>query len=483
MPGVRFASALKGGQGAGAGSLLIGLSFLVSGALTFLFQGVATRALEGPAGYAPIALLWNSTFLVVQVLWVAATQTLGRHVAEREAAGEDWGPVVRAVWRWQAALLVGFLGLALAAGPLLTEFIFEEAWITVAFVAAVALYAPEYFRRGVFNGHRQPTRMGGQILAEAASPVVVTVALLPHASRALATGGPTALDRFVLRAVGVVGGVGVLMVGGAWLLGEWGLKVFAGDGEPAPAFAPREPRPETSPSVLGYGLVEERGPAGPAVGVEGVAGHKANPRPPQAPVEALRIAAGAGVEHEQGLARGPRGVFGGAHERRPEALSAGTPEDQHLRDVRAVRLVLRLRQHHLDGADDPAPRPLLGHQQGALAGGDALGHAPPERVGPLPRQRRHKADGGPALDAVDQDLREGRDATLRLPRREGTDVDGSRHRGPRVSRHRPVGRVAEGSWPVEAHGERVALRCRGGGRSGRRGPVGLRLDPPLPCSA
>ena len=333
MLGVRFADKLKGGQGAGTGSLLIGLSFAVSGALTFLFIGISTRALGGPAGYAPIALLWNSTFLVVQVLWVAATQTLGRHVAEREARGEDWGPVVRSVRRWQAGLLVGFLALALAASPLLTRLVFENFWITAAFVAAVALYAPEYFRRGIFNGHRQPTRMGGQILAEAASRVVVTVALLavglgvaapavaivlapligvvavrparvppperpgepfsagkalrfagpvlvcmvcaqtlasggvvlaglmggtkaqvgllgaaliftripqyvmspvigallPHASRALATGGPTALDRFVLRAVGVVGGVGVLMVGGAWLLGEWGLKVFAGD--------------------------------------------------------------------------------------------------------------------------------------------------------------------------------------------------------------------------------------------------------------
>ena len=332
MRGVRFTNALKG-QGAGAGSLLIGLSFAVSGALTFVFIGISTRALGGPAGYAPIALLWNSTFLVVQVLWVAATQTLGRHVAEREAQGEDWGPVVSSVRRWQAALLVGFLALALAAGPLLTRLVFEEAWITVAFIAAVALYAPEYFRRGIFNGHRQPTRMGGQILAEAASRVVVTVALLavglgvaapavaivlapvvgvlavrpgpvrpaerpgapfsvgkalrfagpvlismvcaqtlasggvvlaglmggtkaqvgllgaaliftripqyvmspvigallPHASRALATGGRAALDRFALRAAGIVGAVGVLMVGGAWLLGGWGLKLFAGD--------------------------------------------------------------------------------------------------------------------------------------------------------------------------------------------------------------------------------------------------------------
>jgi len=332
MRGVRFANVLKGRQGAGAGSLLIGLSFAVSGALTFVFIGISTRALGGEAGFAPIALLWNATFLIVQVLWVAATQTLGRHVAEREARGEDWGPVVRSVRRWQTGLLVGFLVLALAASPFLTTLVFEEAWITFAFVAAVALYAPEYFRRGLFNGHRQPTRMGAQILAEAASRVVVTVvllaaglgvaapaiaivlapavgvlavrpvrvpppdkpgepfsvgkalrfagpvlicmtcaqalasggvvlaglmggtkaqvgllgaaliftripqyvmspvigALLPHASRALSNGGRAALDRFALRTVGVVGGVGVLMVGGAWLLGGWGLKLFAG---------------------------------------------------------------------------------------------------------------------------------------------------------------------------------------------------------------------------------------------------------------
>ena len=325
--------AAKGGRGAAAGSALIGLSFLISGALTFLFIGISTRALGGPAGYAPVALLWNATFLVVQVLWVAATQTLGRHVAEREARGEDWGPVVSSVRRWQTGLLIGFMALAGAASPLLTRWVFGEFWITAAFVAAVALYAPEYFRRGIFNGHRQPMRMGAQILAEASSRVVVTLALLvfglgvaapaiaivlapvvgvlavrpgrvapadkpgepfsvgnalrfagpvlvcmacaqtlasggvilaglmggtkaqvgllgaaliftripqyvmspvigallPHASRALSTGGRPALDRFILRAGGVVGTVGVLMVGGAWLLGEWGLKLFAGE--------------------------------------------------------------------------------------------------------------------------------------------------------------------------------------------------------------------------------------------------------------
>lgn len=325
--------AAKGRRGAAAGSALIGLSFLISGALTFLFIGISTRALGGPAGYAPVALLWNATFLVVQVLWVAATQTLGRHVAEREARDEDWGPVVSSVRRWQTGLLIGFMALAGAASPLLTRWVFGEFWITAAFIAAVALYAPEYFRRGLFNGHRQPMRMGAQILAEASSRVVVTLALLafglgvaapaiaivlapvvgvlavrpvratrpekpgepfsarnalrfagpvlvcmacaqalasggvilaslmggtkaqvgllgaaliftripqyvmspvigallPHASHALSTGGHPALDRFTLRAVGVVSAVGVLMVGGAGLFGEWGLRLFAGE--------------------------------------------------------------------------------------------------------------------------------------------------------------------------------------------------------------------------------------------------------------
>ena len=54
-------------------------------------------------------------------------------------------------------------------------------------------------------------------------------ALLPRASRVLSTEGQASFERFVLRALGVVGLVGVLMVGGTWLLGEWGLRLFAGE--------------------------------------------------------------------------------------------------------------------------------------------------------------------------------------------------------------------------------------------------------------
>jgi O-antigen/teichoic acid export membrane protein len=321
----------RGRQGAGAGSIHIVGSFFVAGVLTYAFQSIYFHVL-GKAGSAPLTLLWSATFLTVQVLWIGGTQTLGHYVAEREARGRDWGPVVSSVRRWQIGLAVAFAGVALVASPLLTEELFGDAWLTAAFILAVLFYAPEYFRRGIFNGHRQSLRLGAQIVAEAAArlllaagllafgwgvfgpaiaiviapvvgvlavrPAPVTAperagddfstgkalrfagpvllcmafaqalmnggpiiarlldgtdaqvglfaaaltltripqyvfspaigALLPRASRVLSTEGRRAFDRFVARALGVVGLVGVLMVAGTWVLGGWGLRLFAG---------------------------------------------------------------------------------------------------------------------------------------------------------------------------------------------------------------------------------------------------------------
>jgi len=326
-------NSLKSRQGAGAGSVYIATSFAVSGVLTYAFQSLSIHAL-GKEGYAPLALLWSATFLTVQVLWIGATQTLGRYVAEREAHSRDWGPVVSSVRHWQIGLVVAFVLGALLASPLLTGELFQNPWLTAAFIVAVVLYAPEYFRRGIFNGHRQSFRLGAQIVAESASRVLVAAALLvvgwgvfgpalaivlapligvlavrpapvppperegesfstwgafrfagpvlacmafaqalmnggpilarllggtdaqvsvlaaaviltripqyvlspaigallPRASRVLSTEGRAAFDRFVVRAVGVVGLVGVLMVVGTWLLGGWGMRLFASFG-------------------------------------------------------------------------------------------------------------------------------------------------------------------------------------------------------------------------------------------------------------
>ncbi|MBA2713898.1 MAG: hypothetical protein H0U55_10160 [Rubrobacteraceae bacterium] len=321
----------RGRQGAGAGSAHIVGSFFVAGILTYAFQSIYFHVL-GKAGSAPLTLLWSATFLSVQVLWIGGTQTLGRYVAEREAQGEDWEPVLSSMKRWQAGVAVVFVVAALIASPLLTEELFGSAWLTAAFIVAVVLYAPEDFRRGIFNGHGQSLRLGAQIVAESAARLVLAAgllavgwgvfgpalaiviapvvgvlavrpapvaspkregapfstgkalqfagpvllcmafaqalmnggpilarlldgtdaqiglfaaaltltripqyvfspaigALLPRASRVLSAEGPVAFDRFVIRALVVVGLVGALMVGGTWLLGDWALKIYAG---------------------------------------------------------------------------------------------------------------------------------------------------------------------------------------------------------------------------------------------------------------
>src|SRR5215210_382571 len=165
-------NSLKSQQGAGAGSAYIAASFFIAGVLTYAFQSASFHVL-GKAGSAPLTLLWSATFLSVQVLWIGGTQTLGHYVAEREARGRDWGPVVSSVRHWQIGLAVTFAGVALIASPLLTEELFGNAWLTAAFIVAVIFYAPEYFRRGIFNGHRQSLRLGAQIVAESATRLLL----------------------------------------------------------------------------------------------------------------------------------------------------------------------------------------------------------------------------------------------------------------------------------------------------------------------
>lgn len=307
-------------------------AFCVSGLLTYVFQGVSARYL-GEAGYGDLIMLWSAVFLVVQVLWIGVAQTLGRYVSERVSRGEDPRPVISSVRRLQLTLLAVFVVISLLLSPLVSDIIFRGSWpLTLAFIAAVAAYAPEYFRRGTFNGHRQAVRLGALHVAESSSraliavvllvagagvlgpalaivvaplagvfavrptpeppsdgegepfsaanafrftgPVILCVAfaqtlmnggpvllnllggsraqvgvfgaaliltrvpqyvispvigaLLPHASRVLATEGLRSFDRFVVRATGVISLVGAGMVAGVWLLGEWGIKLFAG---------------------------------------------------------------------------------------------------------------------------------------------------------------------------------------------------------------------------------------------------------------
>ncbi|MGF1471365.1 MAG: lipopolysaccharide biosynthesis protein [Rubrobacteraceae bacterium] len=324
---------LKGRQGPAKGSLYVAAAFATSGVLTFVFHGYTGRSL-GEDRYGDFGVLWATVFAVTQILWIGVSQTLGRYVAEREARGVKTGPVFSSVKRLTFVLIGVFLILSILVSPLLVNAVFEGSiWMTLAFVAAVVAYAPEYFRRGTFGGHRQFSRLGALHVVESSSrmliavlllfvgtgmfgaafavvvaplvgvlavrplpvgepagkdteqqvatpfsavgafrfagPVLACVAfaqvlmnggpvlvrllggtaaeisllfsalilartpqyvlspvvasLLPHASRTLATEGVRGFDRFVVGATAIIGAVGVLMVGGAWFLGEWAL--------------------------------------------------------------------------------------------------------------------------------------------------------------------------------------------------------------------------------------------------------------------
>lgn len=177
LAGIQAVRGKTGEQGVRAGSIYLALALGLSGVLTYVFHSVASRAL-GPERYGAVATLWSATFLCAQVLWVGATQTLGRYVAERRAKGEAWAPVVRGVWRMQAWLFGAFLGAAAVFSAALTRLFGGEWTLTAAFVAAVAGYGLVYQRRGILSGHRQFRRLGAALVLESGARALLVLALL-----------------------------------------------------------------------------------------------------------------------------------------------------------------------------------------------------------------------------------------------------------------------------------------------------------------
>ncbi len=170
--------AAGGGQGVRTGSLSLVVALGLSGVMTLIFQGLSTRLL-GIERWGAVATLWSATFLFAQVLWVGFTQTLARHISDREARGESWDVVVRSVRRLEGLLLAAFVGITLLLSPLLTRRLFAgEPVLTAAFVLSVSGYAVSYFRRGLFSGHRQFLRLSAMLLVESFGRVLLAAVLL-----------------------------------------------------------------------------------------------------------------------------------------------------------------------------------------------------------------------------------------------------------------------------------------------------------------
>jgi hypothetical protein len=121
-------------------------------------------------------------------------------------------------------------------------------------------------------------------------------------------------------------------------------------------------------------------------------------------------------------------VFDSVHQGLADAVAAGTPVDQELGHVGAVRLIFRKVHEELDRAVD-ASLGVARDQEQSLAARHGVGGAVPERARPVPRQRRHEADGGAADHTVDQHLAQGFDLGAR-----GLGAEGL-HPGERLDAH------------------------------------------------
>ena len=120
-------------------------------------------------------------------------------------------------------------------------------------------------------------------------------------------------------------------------------------------------------ALLGVGIeasVEERRCAEAAAGQERIVGDDPHPHPPKPGIQPLGVRA-SGIEHEHRLAELAREVLRRAQDRSSNASTPCAAMHQHLRQVRAMRLIFRQVESQLRRADDAAR--ILCDEQRALA--------------------------------------------------------------------------------------------------------------------
>jgi O-antigen/teichoic acid export membrane protein len=172
--GVSATAAPRGGYGAGARILSIGIAS--TGVVTFAYFSVASYVLDD-ARYKGISLLWSILFVTVSVIYRPIEQLLSRTIAARRARGLHGGHPLRTPLLIQAGFALAFLIVALALhGPIVDLFDGATALYWVLVVGVLA-YAASYFARGWLAGHQWFGLYGGLVFMESSSRLLFAVAV------------------------------------------------------------------------------------------------------------------------------------------------------------------------------------------------------------------------------------------------------------------------------------------------------------------
>jgi O-antigen/teichoic acid export membrane protein len=162
------------------GTVSVGAGLVISGLASYAYLSLSRRML-GEDAFAPLSVLWFSTFVLAPGFFLPVEQEVGRALAHRRALLQGGRPLVR-----RAAVLAGVLMIAisvaiLALAPFLTDQLFSGYWgLVIALLVAFVGYAAAHFVRGLFSGTGRfggyGTFMGTDGLVRVGATVALAVA-------------------------------------------------------------------------------------------------------------------------------------------------------------------------------------------------------------------------------------------------------------------------------------------------------------------
>jgi O-antigen/teichoic acid export membrane protein len=211
-------------------ALLVSGAMAISGVLTYAFQILAARRLDGDE-FGQIAVLWGGVFLLAIVVFRPLEQTLARSIADRLAAGAEVASVVRTIAVVGAAATAVIAIAAAAAWRPITNGLFHgDGFMTAMLVAGAAGYGASYIVRGLLGGVRWFPGYAAVLLADSVGRLAVAAPLLVVASPHLAAAA--------VAAAGVIGGAAPFLWARRWLSGlRGGTREAPFDGRGALRFA------------------------------------------------------------------------------------------------------------------------------------------------------------------------------------------------------------------------------------------------------
>ena len=170
------------------GTFAVGVGLVISGLAAYAYLSLSRCRTLGSTAFAPVSVLWFSTFVLAPGFFLPVEQEVGRALAHRRALLQGGRPLVRKAFALGLGMVVVISIAIVALGPFLVRELFSGYWtlvpaLLIAFSSYAAGHSPaacsgdrpvQGLRR--VHGHRRHVRVLG-VFALAAAGVT---ALLPY---------------------------------------------------------------------------------------------------------------------------------------------------------------------------------------------------------------------------------------------------------------------------------------------------------------